>query len=241
SVINGTAKNGTDFSVSTPGTLTFPPGVVATNFDIVIINNTLTDGERSATLRLNAPTGGATLGLIPAPTLRTCDDESIGDPAGSLDTAFDPLAGGTNTIHSLVVQPDGRLLVGGEFRTLNRVVRNRVGRLEEDGSLDTTFDPKAGPNGAVRAVALQPDGRVLIGGFFNNVNGTNRSHIARLLADGTVDRFFDPGAGTDNPVFALALDALGHVVLGGSFVSVDGISRSGVAVLEPNGKVSTSF
>jgi uncharacterized delta-60 repeat protein len=240
--VNGTAKTNVDFSLPAGShTLTFPPGLTATNFDITIIDNPTNNPDRSATLMLVNRTGGATAGTYQSATLRIIDDESIGDPAGSLDTAFSPVAGGTNAIHSVVVQPDGKLLVGGEFRTLNRVLRSRVGRLYDDGTLDPTFDPKQGPNAAVRAIALQPDGRMIIGGFFNVVASTNRNHIARLLADGTLDRFFDPGAGADNPVYALALDPSGRVFIGGSFVTVNGIFRSGVAALEANGTVSPSF
>ena len=237
--INGTAVNGTDFVLAS-GSLTLGPGVSATNFDVGVINNGLTDGERFATLNLGGFVN-ATAGQFRSARLRILDDESTGDPAGSMDTAFNPFAGGTNAIHSLVLQPDGRMLVGGEFRTLNRVLRNRIGRLNEDGSLDDSFDAKQGPNQPVRAVALQADGRVVLGGFFTTVGGTNRNYIARLLADGTVDRFFNPGAGADNPVFAVGIDGNARVVMGGSFVTVNGISRPGIAVLDESGDVSSSF
>jgi uncharacterized delta-60 repeat protein len=246
SVNNGpTATNGVDF-VATSGTLTFGPGVTATNFDVTVINNGLTDGERIATLTLSGFVN-ATAGPIPSAELRIMDDETIGDPAGSLDTSFSPLAGGTNAIHALVIYPstdtanEGKILVAGEFRTLNRTLRNRIGRLNPDGTLDPTFNPLGGPNAPVRAVALQPDGRIVIGGFFDKVHATNRNHIARLLADGSVDGFFNPGAGADNPVYAVAIHPDGRVVMGGSFTTVNGISRAGVALLEPNGIVSPPF
>jgi uncharacterized delta-60 repeat protein len=235
-----TATNGVDF-IATGGTLNFGPGVMATNFTITILDNGLQDSNRTATLSLGNFGGGATGGALPTAQLRIFDDESIGDPAGSLDTTFSPGAGGTNAIHSLILQPDNKLLIGGEFRTLNRVLRNRVGRLNADGTLDQSFNPLGGPNIAVRAMALQSDGRVVIGGFFDKVHSTNRNHIARLLQDGTLDRFFNPGSGADNPVYALGLLLDGRIVMGGSFTTVNGISRSGIAVLDTNGMVSAPF
>src|SRR5262249_15352254 len=63
------------------------------------------------------------------------------------------------------------------------------------GDLDTSFAPGSGLNNTVAAVALQPDGKVLIGGFFTTVKGFVRSEIARLNADGSGDSSFDPGKG----------------------------------------------
>jgi len=238
-VADGSAVNGRDF-IAANGTLTFGPGVLATNFSVTILNKTLQDGERQAMLLLKN-FNLASPGAITTATLRIMDDESMGDLAGSRDTSFSPLAGGTNSLYALALQPDGKLLVGGDFRTLNRELRNRVGRLNPDGTLDESFDAKQGPNAAVRSIALQSDGRIVIGGFFDKVHSTNRNHIARLLADGTLDRYFDPGAGADNPVFAVAVHPDGRIVMGGSFATVNGINRAGIALLESSGKVSTSF
>lgn len=244
-VVDGTAVNGRDFTNAptslSPGTLFFGPGVMATNFSITLIDNFLMDSNHTATLVLSG-FGPASAHIDPTnATLRIFDDETIGEPAGSLDTTFNPGAGGTNAIHTVVLQPDGKLLVGGEFRTLNRVLRNRVGRLNPDGTLDATFDALGGPNSVVRAMALQADGRVVIGGFFDKVHGTNRNHIARLLQDGTLDRFFNPGAGADNPVYALAIHTDRRIVVGGSFTTINGISRAGIALLDTNGVVSPAF
>ncbi len=62
---------------------------------------------------------------------------------------------------ALVVQTDGKIVLGGAFSSLNGVTRNHIGRLNPDGSLDTTFNP--GANGDVDLLALQPDGKILVG------------------------------------------------------------------------------
>ena len=230
--------------IAAAGLITMGPGVMATNFEVTVVNNSVTNtGDATpltAELQLSNFTN-ATAGIPIAAQLRILDDEAEGDPAGSLDTSFSPLAGSSNAIYSVVLQPDGKLLVGGDFRTLNRTVRNRVGRLNSNGTLDVTFSPRSGPNSTVRSMALQSDGRLIIGGFFTSVHGTNRNRIARLLADGAVDRFFNPGAGADNPVYAVAVCPDGRIAVGGAFTTMNGISRSGIVLLETNGTVSTTF
>jgi hypothetical protein len=85
-----------------------------------------------------------------------------------------------------VLQPDGKVLIGGEFTTFNGTSRNRISRLNADGSLDLSFDPGAGADASVSAITLQPDGNILIGGDFLTVNGVLRPYVARLYGDSVV-------------------------------------------------------
>src|SRR5437667_1512424 len=110
---------------------------------------------------------------------------------------FDPNANGT--VRVAVVQPDGKILIGGDFTTLSpnggaAVTRNHIARLNPDGTLDA-FNPNA--NGTVNAIAVQADGKILAGGFFTNIGGQTRNYIARLNPDATLDAFNNP---TDNQV-----------------------------------------
>ncbi len=116
-----------------------------------------------------------------------------------MDGGFDP--GANQIVNTIAVQPDGKIVVGGNFTGLGGVTgttaRNHIGRLNVDGTVDPSFNP--GTNGPVLAVAVQPDGKILAGGNFTSVGGgtgltTARSHIARFNADGTVDTGFNPGA-----------------------------------------------
>src|SRR5262249_40113691 len=91
--------------------------------------------------------------------------------------------GADSTVYALAVQPDGKLLLGGFFTQVNGTPRARIARLNADGSLDTSFDPGSGANNFVQALAVQPDGKVLLGGGFSQVNGTPRNTIARLNGD----------------------------------------------------------
>ncbi len=123
------------------------------------------------------------------------------------------------------MQADGKVLLGGAFTTLqpngaaSPTTRNDIARVNADGTLDTGFDPRA--NSTVYSVAVQADGKVLLGGIFTTLqpNGapsaTARNRIARVNADGTLETGFDPNAG--NIVYSVAVQANGKVLLGGNF------------------------
>ena len=100
--------------------------------------------------------------------------------AGSLDLTF--AADADNAVLTTVVQPDGRILVGGFFNTLSGQPRQFLGRLLTDGSVDGTFNPGAG--GSVVSLSLQTDGKILAGGFFNSLAGQPRNYAGRLNPDG---------------------------------------------------------
>src|SRR5947207_12290137 len=103
--------------------------------------------------------------------------------------------------------------------------------MKTNGTVDATFAPGTGANGAVNAVALQSDGKVLIGGDFTSVNGVALFHIARLNTNGTVDGTFNPGAGANGSVNAIAVTSTGSILIGGVFTSVNGTAASHLARL----------
>ena len=113
----------------------------------------------------------------------------------------------------------------------NGTTRNRIARLNADGSLDTGFDPGAGASNEVDAIALQPNGKIVIGGRFTTVGGTGRSRIARLNANGALDTGFAPGDGASYTVYAVTLQPDGKVLIGGGFQSVGGVLRNRIARL----------
>jgi uncharacterized delta-60 repeat protein len=171
---------------------------------------------------------------------------------GTLDDTFDPNANGT--VASLALQPDGRILLGGAFATLQPngaatpTARMRLARVNADGTLDSNFSPQA--DDAVNCIALQPDGKVLIGGEFANVQGSSagapaqRGHLARLNPDGTLDQGFDPTA--NQTLFSIALQADGKVLIAGSFNSLApnggaAITRHAIARLNTDGTVDPDF
>jgi uncharacterized delta-60 repeat protein len=169
---------------------------------------------------------------------------------GSLDVSFDPGANGD--VYAFAVQADGKILVGGWFTTLGgggtgTTTRNCLGRLNADGSLDATFNP--GATNAINALALQPDGKIVVGGFFFTLGGggtgtTARSMIGRLNADGSLDTGFNPGA--NDSVEALSLQPDGKILVGGMFTRLGGggmgtTTRNQLGRLNADGSLDTSF
>ena len=111
------------------------------------------------------------------------------NPDGSADS-FNPGANGifAPLVHTLALQSDGKILVGGTFNTLGGTQAIRLGRLNADGTRDFSFVAQftgnTGFNDEVNALALQPDGRILVGGLFTEFSGASgpqaRNNLARL-------------------------------------------------------------
>jgi uncharacterized delta-60 repeat protein len=185
---------------------------------------------------------------------------------GSRDTAFNTsggigLGGANNIIHSVAVQADGKILIGGRFTSVNGSTVssttgvNRIARLNADGSRDTAFNTSGGTglggvNDWVESLALQADGKILIGGLFTSVNGstvsstTGVNRIARLNADGSRDTAFNTSGGiglggADNWVESVAVQADGKILIGGGFSSVNGTERRLLARLNNDEAIQT--
>jgi uncharacterized delta-60 repeat protein len=165
---------------------------------------------------------------------------------GSLDTSFDPGVGPDGSVLALALQPDGKILIGGVFGSLNNVPWNRFARLRPDGSVDMSFDESYAhygsvSGGTVYALAVQADGKVIVGGDFLKVSGTNWNYIARLNTNSTLDVSFNPSNGVDNPARALGLQSSGQIIVGGDFTSINGTPRNNLARFNSGGDVDTSF
>lgn len=165
---------------------------------------------------------------------------------GDLDTAFNPDVSGS--VLCVVVQPDGKILLGGVFTNVLGQARNSVARLNADGGLDTEFNPELASvpghypfdEASVETLALQADGKILIGGSFIAMGAEMRTNIARLTPSGTLDTHFD--AKIDSQVIrSVALQPDGAILLGGIFTAVGGQTHTNVARLNPDGVPDEPF
>jgi uncharacterized delta-60 repeat protein len=167
------------------------------------------------------------------------------NPDGSSDASFvGSVSGGSSDgVGVVVLQPDGRIVIGGYFSLVNGISRNRIARLHSDGSLDTSFlNGLSGGDQAVWAIALQTDGKVVVGGWFNTINGADRKYLARLNGNGTVDTSFLSGlAGPSGGVEDLLIQSDGKILVAGGFNSFNGIPRGNLARLNANGSLDHYF
>ncbi len=178
---------------------------------------------------------------------------------GTLDTAFAANVGtgptegansGTGEINRIIVQPDGKILICGVFNFFNGVSRVCVARLNADGTLDTSFIAAGGGinGGAVKYaldLALQPDGKILLGGGFTSYLGTSRWALARLNTDGMLDtnfvHGFPAGLGVNTVVQSIGVQNDGKIYVGGSFTNWLGLPTPGIVRLLPNGSLDSTF
>ena len=95
---------------------------------------------------------------------------------------FDPQA--TSNVHTIALQRDGKILLGGGFNQILGVPRNGIARLNLDGTLDNTFNPNPAAQSFINVIALQADGKILVSGWFTDfrtIGGQERQNLARLI------------------------------------------------------------
>lgn len=161
--------------------------------------------------------------------------------SGTNDPGFNPGTGADNSIYTSAVQSDGKIIIGGDFSSYNGTTRNRLARLNSDGSVDVTFNVGSGANDAVITAVIQSDGKIIIGGDFTTYNGVSRNRIARINPNGTLDLTFDPGTGVDNSVFPIIVQSDGKIVIAGFFTLFNGTSRRGLVRLNTDGSLDLTF
>jgi uncharacterized delta-60 repeat protein len=156
---------------------------------------------------------------------------------GALDTTFATGDGANDSVQSIAVQSDGKMLIAGAFTTFDGTSRNGIARLNADGTLDSSFlNSMAGANGVVNTVGLQTDGKILIGGDFNSVNGQTRNRIARLNSNGTLDSF---NPSSDGAVNVILIQTDGKILVGGTFALLGGATRNRIARLNSDGTLDS--
>jgi len=210
--------------------LTFDPGLGANN----VIHSTLLLSNNKIIIGGNFTTyNGTSVGRI----ARLNAD-------GSLDTSFNSGSGANDTIWSILLQSDNKIIIGGNFTTYNGTSVGYIARLNADGSLDTSFNPGSELVSSVFSISLQPDNKIIIGGTFSHVEGFNsvKNYVTRLNSDGSVDGTFNSlGSGANNNIDFVSLQPDNKIIIGGAFTSYNGTSVSRIARLNADGSLDTSF
>lgn len=147
-------------------------------------------------------------------------------------------------VKSLAVFEDGRVLVGGDFDAVNGVARSGVAIVDQDGALDPSFDAGLMRSGSPTVVLVEnalitPDGKILVGGSFDEAATVPVANLARFHADGTLDSGFTPNP--NSWVYSMAVQADGMVLVSGSFTEITGVAQARVARLQSSGALDATF
>jgi len=160
----------------------------------------------------------------------------IGQPSEDR-SVFEDGAGVSGKVRAAVVQPDGKIVIGGEFDAVNNVPRRNIARINPDGTLDRTIfeGVEKGIFGTVCALALDAKGGILVGGEFSRAAESIRQNVARFNPDGTVDTNVAEGEGPNGKVYTLLVMPDGSVIIGGEFSTFGGNPRGNLARINPDG------
>lgn len=161
--------------------------------------------------------------------------------AGSVDNTFSFGTGFSSTVRSIDIQSDGKLVIGGDFTSYSGSARNRIIRLNTNGTIDNTFNIGTGFNQSVYVVKVQPsDQKILVGGNFTQYSGVSKNRIVRLTTTGLLDAFNNTGA--NDIVRDIAVQSNNsRILVGGDFTTFNGSNRFYAVRLLILGGVDSTF
>lgn len=175
------------------------------------------------------------------------------NPNGSLDTSFNVGSGATTIIAGgidgnidpfvfwLAIQPDGKVIITGNFREYNGASSWGIARLNSDGSRDASFNVGAGLNSWGRHLLIQPNGQILVSGWFTSYDNQSFNRLVRLNPDGSADHSFNPFFGDKTAIYSTALVGGGKIVAAGHSLNDEGLFRRELERLNADGSVDSSF
>ena len=162
-------------------------------------------------------------------------------PNGDIDTSFYIGTGPDKMVRTIDIQTDGKIIIGGDFTSFNGISRNRIARLNVDGSLDESFNPGDGANNKILSIVIQDDDKVIIGGQFSLFDSTGYRYLVRLNTDGSVDTNFVTGTGPDFALRDVELQEDGKIIIGGYFSNYNDKTANDIARLNVDGSLDTTF
>jgi uncharacterized delta-60 repeat protein len=154
------------------------------------------------------------------------------NPDGSKDTEFDNSTGFNGAVTTIAIDSNGKIYIGGSFSTYKGVSAWNIIRLNPDGSKDTGFDNSTGFNTFVRAIAIDSNGKIYVGGTFSSYKGVEANEIIRLNPDGSKDTEFDNSTGFNNIVYDITIDSNGKIYVGGLFTTYKGVEANRIIRLD---------
>ena len=166
----------------------------------------------------------------------------IRDSSFDIGTGFNSTISNVGTVQSVILQPNGRIIVGGSFSRFSGTIRNGIVRLFANGNRDDSFNVGTGfTNFGVSSLSRQPDDKVIAGGIFTRYQGTDRNRICRIHSNGILDTDFSVGIGASSTVETTSIQSDGKVIIGGDFTSYSNSTVNRIARLYANGFLDTTF
>jgi uncharacterized delta-60 repeat protein len=193
-----------------------------------------TDGSKDATFN-PAVTGNQDVKVQSDGKILTCGSGgSIArlNSNGTTDATFSLTGVTAATFDNMSILSDGKILTATSTGSVYELFR-----LNSNGGKDTTFTDGSF-NGFIETIALQSDGKILIGGFFA---GTGMNRILRLNSDGTVDSTFNIGTGFNDEVYTIYIQTDGKILVGGAFTSYNGTDSNRIIRLNSDGSIDSTF
>lgn len=158
--------------------------------------------------------------------------------------SLSPYRNFNNIVRSLLLQEDNKIIFGGDFTQYGTDNYNLLIRIDSDGITDTSFVVGTGFGGirpSVLALAIQSDGKIIVGGSFTSYNGASVNNIVRLNSDGTLDDTFITGTGFDSSVLDIKILSDGKIICGGDFTIYNETTSNRIIRLNIDGSIDTAF
>jgi len=160
---------------------------------------------------------------------------------GSTDISFVVGSSFDDAVNTIVYQPNGKILVGGDFLNYNGTPANRIVRLNQDGTIDNTFNIGVGFDESVRIIKLSNEGKIYIGGSFSSCNGQSANRLIRLFDDGSIDNSFQTGSGLNGGVYSIAETNSNDILIAGNFTSYNDTTSYKLIKLFSSGAIDINF
>ena len=161
---------------------------------------------------------------------------------GAMDGSFINGSGFNGDVYKLIIQPDGKMIVGGNFTTYNGIQADSIIRLNSDRSIDESFYSGSKIfSGFVMDIELQSDGKILVSGSFAGYDGELSKNIVRLNSDGTRDSSFNVGSGFNQMVRSTAIQSDDKILVAGWFTSYNGALARYMVRLNSDGTIDNTF
>ena len=231
---NGIARLNVDGSVDP----SFDPGAgfgAEHSYDIVVSTIVVQpDGKILVAGDFNSYDGISVYSIIRLNTDGTRDVDFISDFTFE-NTTFHP------RLSAIAVQPDMKILIGGQFYEYQNNAVSGIVRLNPDGTLDNSFQTGSGVNGLVENIIVRNDNSVMISGYFDTYNGIDAKNIALLTSEGNLDDSFERPEEIDGRIKSTTIQPDGKIVVAGQFESYNSIDVHKIIRLNADGTIDQSF